>query len=265
MNTMTEPQAAAATAAPLLQATQVVAGYGRQPVLHGLNLKVERGEIYALLGGNGAGKTTTLSLFLGFLTPTQGEVRVNGIDPVSDPQGARRQLAYIPENVALYEHLSAVENLAYLLQLAGQPATAAAITEALLAAGLQAEAHGRRVGGFSKGMRQKVAVALALARRVPALLLDEPTSGLDPLACADFNRLLAQLRGQGVAVLMVTHDLLGVADVADRIGFIAAGRLHEEVAAQATAAGAPRFDVLALHRRYAAGVQTGAAPLQVAA
>jgi ABC-2 type transport system ATP-binding protein len=232
---------------PALQASAVVAGYGAHTILHGLDLTVGAGEIYALLGANGAGKTTTLSLFLGFVTPASGSVRVNGTDPVADPTAARRQLAYIPENVALYEHLSARENVAYLLHLAGQPADAAAIDAALATAGLDTAAHGRRVSGFSKGMRQKVAIALALARRVPALLLDEPTSGLDPQAASEFSRLLGLLRTQGVAVLMVTHDLLGAADVADRIGFIEGGRLIEEVAA----AGAERFDVRALHRRYA--------------
>lgn len=232
---------------PVLQARAVTAGYGGRTILQGLDLQVNRGEIYALLGSNGAGKTTTLSLFLGFLAPTAGSLRVHGTDPVADPDGARRQLAYIPENVALYEHLSARENVAYLLDLAGQPEGAQAIDQALLAAGLAAAAHGQRVAGFSKGMRQKVAIALALARKVPALLLDEPTSGLDPQATAEFNRLLALLRSQGVAVLMVTHDLLSAADVADRIGFIDAGRLVEEVAAS----GDERFDVRALHRRYA--------------
>lgn len=244
----------AAAPAPVLQASGVTAGYGGRTVLQHLDLQVQRAEIYALLGSNGAGKTSTLSLFLGFLAPSAGSVRVQGIDPVADPDGARRQLAYIPENVALYEHLSARENLSYLLDLAGQPEDAQAIDQALLAAGLAAEAHGRRVGGFSKGMRQKVAIALALARKVPALLLDEPTSGLDPQATAEFNRLLALLRAQGVAILMVTHDLLGAADVADRIGFIDAGRLVEEVAAGSNhddRAG-DRFDVRALHRRYAA-------------
>jgi ABC-2 type transport system ATP-binding protein len=235
-------------AGPVLRAEGVVAGYGAQPVLQGLNLTVQAGEIYALLGANGAGKTTTLSLFLGFLLPSAGRVRVQGLDPASDALAARRCLAYIPENVALYEHLSAEENLAYLLHLAGQPAPAAAVAQALEAAGLAPAAHRRRVSGFSKGMRQKVAIALALARQVPALLLDEPTSGLDPQACAEFNRLLGQLRARGVAVLMVTHDLLGVAAVADRIGFIAGGRLQDEVTAQ----GEARFDVLALHRRYSA-------------
>ena len=233
---------------PVLDATAVVAGYGAKIILQQLDLQVRAGEIYALLGANGAGKTTSVSLFLGFVAPTAGTVKVNGFDPVSEPGQARRHLAYIPENVALYEHLSARENVGYLLHLAGQQEDAAAIDQALGAAGLDAAAFDRRVAGFSKGMRQKVAIALALARKVPALLLDEPTSGLDPQATSEFNRLLGVLRAEGVAILVVTHDLLSAADVADRIGFLEAGRLREEVAAT----GADRFDVRALHRRYAA-------------
>ncbi|MFT3821760.1 MAG: ABC transporter ATP-binding protein [Rubrivivax sp.] len=236
-----------ATGAPVLEVCEVVAGYGERTVLDGLNLVVRTGEIYALLGANGSGKTTTLNLLLGFVRTSSGKVRVSGVDPVVDPAAARRQLAYIPENVALYEHLSARENVAYLLDLAGQPIGKAAIGDALSAAGLDAAAHDRRVSGYSKGMRQKVAIALALARKVPALLLDEPTSGLDPQATAEFSRLLVLLRGQGVGALMVTHDLLGVADFADRIGFLRAGCLVEELAA---AVEGERFDVRALHRHY---------------
>jgi ABC-2 type transport system ATP-binding protein len=233
--------------APLLDIVDAVVGYGERDILQGLTLRVAPGEIYALLGANGAGKTTTLNLLLGFVRARSGRVRVGGADPAADPAAARRQVAYIPENVALYEHLSARENLDYLLHLAGQPQDAAAIRAALSGAGLDAAAHDRRVVGFSKGMRQKVAIALALARHVPALLLDEPTSGLDPQAAAEFSRLLGLLRAKGVAILMVTHDLLGAAEVADRIGFLLAGRLVEEV----QAAGADRFDVRALHRHYA--------------
>jgi len=232
---------------PVLEATKVVAGYGDKTILRQLDLHINAGEIYALLGANGAGKTTTLSVFLGFVTPTSGQVRVAGIDPVTEPAKARQQLAYIPENVALYEHLSARENMAYLLDLAGQNTGHDQIDQALSAAGLDRHAFDRRVSGFSKGMRQKVAIALALARKVPALLLDEPTSGLDPQATTEFNRLLGLLRSEGVAVLMVTHDLLSAADIADRIGFLDAGQLLEEVAA----AGDERFDVRALHHRYA--------------
>lgn len=234
----------------ILEMRDVAAGYGAIAILNGMNLSVAAGEIHALLGGNGAGKTTTLNVFLGFLKPQRGEVRVCGADVVAASGGARRHIAYIPENVALYEHLTARENIDYLLELAGQRATSQEIAEALATAGLDASAHDRRVSGFSKGMRQKVAIALALARRTEALLLDEPTSGLDPQSTAEFNRLLLALRTRGVAILMVTHDLLSAADVADRIGFLDGGRLVEDVAAS----GPERFDVRALHQRYAEGV-----------
>lgn len=232
---------------PVLEIREVVTGYGNAMVLNGLNLAIQAGEIHALLGANGAGKTTTLNLLLGFVQPRSGLVRVNGVDPAANPTAARRQVAYIPESVALYGQLSARENIAYLLDLAEQHADSRAIGEALSAAGLDSVAHDRRVSGFSKGMRQKVAIALALARNVPALLLDEPTSGLDPQATAEFNRLLGTLRDQGVAILMVTHDLLGAADIADQIGFLRGGRLVEQASA---GAGPERFDVPALHRHY---------------
>lgn len=232
----------------VLEASAVVAGYGNKTILQQLDLHILPGEIYALLGANGAGKTTTLSLFLGFITSKAGKVRVQGIDPITQAAEARRNIAYIPENVALYEHLSARENITYLLDLADQNVEQAVIDQVLLAAGLASEAFDLRVSGFSKGMRQKVAIALAIARKVPVLLLDEPTSGLDPQATTEFNRLLRLLREQGVAILMVTHDLLSAADVADRIGFLDAGHLVEEVAATE---GLNRFDVSSLHRRYA--------------
>lgn len=221
--------------------------YGAHRVLDGLSLSVASGEIYALLGGNGAGKSTTLSALLGFVRVDGGSVRVGGIDAAADPDAARRRIAYLPENVALYEHLSAVENADYLLALSGTPRDRPAIVEALAAAGLQERAFDQRLGGFSKGMRQKVAIAVALLREVPVLLLDEPTSGLDPRATADFNALLHAVRARGTAVLMVTHDLLSAADVADRIGFLEGGRIVAEVAAE----GEARFDVRALHDRFA--------------
>jgi ABC-2 type transport system ATP-binding protein len=235
----------------VLQAKQVNAGYGQTTIVRDLNMTVHAGEIYALLGGNGAGKTTTLSLFLGFVQAQSGVILVNGIDAAIDADGARRQLAYIPENVALYEHLTAYENVAYLLDLAEDKQSKSDIEAALLTAGLASAAHHLRVAGFSKGMRQKVAIALAFIRRVPVLLLDEPTSGLDPQAAAEFHRLLGVLREQGVAMLMVTHDLLSAAEVADRIGFIEGGRLTEEVAASDDV----RFDVHALYQRYAGSVR----------
>jgi ABC-2 type transport system ATP-binding protein len=221
-------------------------GYGADPVLNDLSLTVPAGSITALLGGNGAGKSTTIAALLGFVRGEAGRIAVCGVDPGRDPDAARRRIAYLPENVALYEHLSAIENADYLLALSGEEQSRAAIIGAFASVGLQERAWGERLGGFSKGMRQKVAVAVALLRRVPVLLLDEPTSGLDPRATADFNRLLSDVRDRGTAVLMVTHDLLSASDVADRICFLEAGCIVEEV----TASGPERFDIRALHARF---------------
>lgn len=221
---------------------------GSKTVLDKLSLSVEAGEIYALLGGNGAGKSTTLSTLLGFLKPSSGSAFVAGVNSSSDPEAARHKIAYLPENVALYEHLTARENVDYFLALAGEAHSVDEIEAAFDAAGLQSEARSRILSGFSKGMRQKVAIALAVVRQVPVLLLDEPTSGLDPRATADFNALLATLKARGTAILMVTHDLLGAADCADRIGFLDAGRIIEEVKRE------QGYDVMALHRRYGEAV-----------
>ena len=240
---------------PALEASGVDVAYHATPVLRDLSLLVARGEIYALLGGNGAGKSTTLNTFLGFARPAAGSVRVCGIDVAADPLAARGQLAYVPENVALYEHLDARENIEYFLRLAGSGWTRAGIDEALDAVRLDPSAWRRRLGGYSKGMRQKVAIALAVARQVPVLLLDEPTSGLDPQATSEFNALLQGLRGRGSAIFMVTHDLLGAAEVADRIGFLENGHISHEVAAR----GPDRYDVRDLYRRYAGAGHAGRA------
>jgi ABC-2 type transport system ATP-binding protein len=217
---------------------------GGARVLKDLSLTVAAGDAYALLGGNGAGKSTTLAALLGLLKPDSGTIQVAGHNPAEAPEAARRQIAYLPESVALYEQLTAYENIAYFMTLAGAEPERGRIDEALDAAGLQTAARDRRVGSFSKGMRQKVAIAMAVLRDVPVLLLDEPTSGLDPQATADFNALVAQLKQRGTAILMVTHDLLGAADCADRIGFLAQGRIVDEIVPEAG------MDVLELHHRY---------------
>jgi ABC-2 type transport system ATP-binding protein len=231
----------------VLEAIALEVTYKDAPVLRGLDLSVRRGEIYALLGGNGAGKSTTLNAFLGFVRPRSGQIRVCGMDVGQDLPAIRARLAYVPENVALYEHLTARENIDYFMRLAGSVAKdGAAIESALTAVGLESESWDRRLAGFSKGMRQKVAIALALARSVPVLLLDEPNTGLDPKASSEFNHLLQSLRAQGVAIFMVTHDLLSATEVADRIGFLSRGRIEEEFSAD----GPERFDVRELYRRY---------------
>lgn len=236
------------TGNPIISVRDLVVSRGGRLIVDGLSLSIDAGEIYALLGGNGAGKSTTLAALLGFLGTDGGTMSMAGIDPTANAAAARRRLAYLPENVALYETLTARENIAYFMALAGEDLADGALDAALDRVGLAAQARDQRTGAYSKGMRQKVAIALALLRDVPVLLLDEPTSGLDPRAVADFNVLLRTLKQEGRAVLMVTHDLLGAVDCADRIGFLEHGRIVEEIRV------ADGVDVLALHRRYGEAV-----------
>lgn len=220
--------------------------------LDGLDLTVPPGEVFCLLGPNGAGKTTTVNLFLGFLSPTQGQALVCGIDAAQDPLGARAKLAYIPETVTLYGALTGLENLAYFVEVSGAATPASEFLPLLRAAGLPEEAATRPVRSYSKGMRQKVGVAIALARRAQALVLDEPTSGLDPLAANEFARLIERLRREGLAVLMVTHDLFLAKQCGGRIGVMAQGRL-------ARVFGAEDVDHLGLERAYIDIVASGGA------
>jgi ABC-2 type transport system ATP-binding protein len=204
--------------------------YGEKRALVDLNLEVPEGSIYCLLGANGAGKSTTISLFLNFIVPSSGRAIVAGIDVSEHPLQSKRHLAYIPEQVMLYPHLTGRENLAFFAALAGFGAYSRAdLSSFLEKSGLEHEAHDRRVGGYSKGMRQKVGIALALAKQADALLLDEPTSGLDPEASNAFSRSLLDLRQTGVATLMATHDLFRAKEVADRIGIMRRGRLLAEL------------------------------------
>lgn len=203
-------------------------GFGGRRAVDQLSLRLEPGEVYALLGPNGAGKTTTLNMVLGFLQPDGGSIRVDGVDVVADPLGARARTAYLPETVMLHPSLTAIENLSYFALLAARKIDAGTARRVLLEAGLQPEAHDRRAGGFSKGMRQKVGVAIALAKEAKLLLLDEPTSGLDASAANDLSQVIRTAAERGIAVLMATHDLFRVQDVADRLGILSGGRLLEE-------------------------------------
>lgn len=224
------------TAPPLLHARGLTKRFGDAAAVDGLDLAVHAGEVYALLGPNGAGKTTTINLFLGFLAPDAGSAHVDGLDVQAEPLETKRRLAYLPEQVALYPSLSGAENLNYFAALAGHDLSAADLGGLLDRAGLQREAHGRRADTYSKGMRQKVGIALALAKGAKALLLDEPTSGLDPAASVEFSGLVRALADDGAAVLMATHDLFRVKDTATRVGVLIGGRLCEEVSGTALAA-----------------------------
>lgn len=217
----------------MLEAAGLAKHYGSVVALRGLDLRVSPGEIYCLLGANGAGKTTTIQLFLGFVEPTAGKALIGGRDVREHPVETKRSIAYIPENVMLYPNLTGVENLSFFAALAGRgDLDDAELRRLLERAGLGRDAHDRRVGTYSKGMRQKVGIALAMAKEARALLLDEPTSGLDPKASNEFSALLERVKQDGVAVLMATHDIFRSKEVGDRVGIMKRGEL---VATHATA------------------------------
>lgn len=210
----------------MLQAIDLTKRYDDRLALDRLNLTIEAGEIFCLLGANGAGKTTTINLFLNFLRPTSGAAIVKGMDVAEHPLETKRYLAYIPEQVMLYRNFSGLENLEYFAALAGKGQhSRAQLGEFLERAGLSEEASRRRVSTYSKGMRQKVGIAIAIAKGAEALLLDEPTSGLDPKASNEFSELLEQLSREGVAILMATHDLFRAKESGTRIGIMKHGQL----------------------------------------
>lgn len=196
-----------------------------------LNLSVEAGEIYCLLGANGAGKTTTINMLLNVFPPTTGKALIGGMSVTEHPLETKKRLTYIPENLTLYPNLTGIENLDYFAGLSGLKLTVTELEETLEKGGLQADAMHKRVETYSKGMRQKVGIALAIARDSELLLLDEPTSGLDPSASNSFARLLGDMKDRGVAVLMATHDLFRAKETGTRIGIMNRGKLMEELVA----------------------------------
>ena len=211
----------------MLEARDLTKSYnGGGVALDHLNLNVPSGEVFCLLGANGAGKTTTINLFLNFIDPTSGTAAINGVDVTEQPLETKKWIAYIPEQVMLYRNLTGLENLEYFTALAGNSSYTKADLRGFFArVGLQSEACDNRVSTYSKGMRQKVGIAIALAKDAKALLLDEPTSGLDPKAANEFSELLKQLSDEGVAVLMATHDLFRAKESGTRVGIMKHGQM----------------------------------------
>lgn len=191
-----------------------------------LNLKVEKGEVFCLLGANGAGKTTTINLCLGFIDPTEGTAKINGIDVVKDPLEAKKYVAYVSENVMLYGNFTALQNLEFFTRLGGRRnVTRDELENVLRRVGLPEVAINKRVKYFSKGMRQRLGLAIAIAKNADVLLLDEPTAGLDPRGAREFLEILFGLRDEGKAILMSTHDIFRAKIVADRVGIMKEGYL----------------------------------------
>jgi ABC-2 type transport system ATP-binding protein len=198
---------------------------GRMAVDH-LTMKVEPGEIFCMFGANGAGKTTTINLFLNFIPPTEGTALIEGIDVVREPLKSKEFVSFVSENVMLYGNFTAIQNLDYFTKLAGKRnLTKNDYIAVLQSVGLQKDAYDARSKTYSKGMRQKLGLAIAIIKDAPNIILDEPTSGLDPKSGQEFLNLLADMRDKGKSVFMSTHDIFRAKMIADRVGFMKNGKL----------------------------------------
>lgn len=193
--------------------------------LDALDLRIAPGEIYCLLGANGAGKTTTINLFLGFIEPSGGVARINDIDVKQEPLKAKSHIGFVSENVRLYGNLTARQNLHFFAELSGKAkSNRDDYYKVFDTVGLPKQAFERKVREFSKGMRQKVGIAIAVAKEASALFLDEPMSGLDPKAAADMVQILRALAAEGKAILMSTHDIFRAKEMADQLGIMKEGK-----------------------------------------
>lgn len=214
----------------VLEAIALRKTYQEKTALQSLDLQLSKGEVFSLLGPNGAGKSTTINLFLGFIQPSSGDALIKGVNVAENPIAVKKHLAYIPEQVMLYQNLTGIENLSLLSALAGFDYQEEELRQYLIRAGLQEDAIAKRVGSYSKGMRQKVGIAAAVAKKAEVLLLDEPTSGLDPKASNEFSELLISLSASGTAIFMATHDIFRAREVSTRIGIMKSGKLIDMLA-----------------------------------
>lgn len=206
-----------------LTISQLTKSFGDVAALSEVSLSVAPGERVALLGHNGAGKSTLMKIILGLIPMTGGQVRIG--DALPGSAAARRAVAYLPENAAFHPALTGEEHLRHYLRLRGEPPARA--TDLLEKVGL-GHASRRRVGTYSKGMRQRVGLAQALIGQPKLLVLDEPTSGLDPVSRREFYALLDELSAQGAAILLSSHALTEVEARTDRIVILSRGCLVAE-------------------------------------
>lgn len=214
----------------MLKAINLTKSYNGTAALNGVSFEVKRGEIFCLLGQNGAGKTTTINLFLGFIEASGGKAMINDVEVKPNSTETNKMIAYIPEVVQLYGNLSGIENLDFFSRLAGFKYKQKELEEFLTKSGLQKEAHSKYLSEYSKGMRQKVGIAIALSKNANVIFMDEPTSGLDPKATAEFTAICKQFAAEGKSIFMATHDIFNAVNVGSRIGIMKAGSLVHEVA-----------------------------------
>jgi ABC-2 type transport system ATP-binding protein len=213
--------------APVIEAKGLTKHYDGTAAVNDISFSVAPGEIFGLLGPNGAGKTTTILMLLGLTDITSGEARVLGHDPVREPLAVKRRVGYLPDAVGFYDYLTARDNLHYTARLIGLgPAEREAAIDAALARVNLAEVADKRVGTFSRGMRQRLGLAEILMKDAAIAILDEPTSGLDPQATLELLEMIRDLKRRGVSVLLSSHLLDRVQSVCDRVALFEGGRIR---------------------------------------
>ena len=211
----------------MIKLNDISKSFKNKKALDNLSLEVSSGEIYGLLGANGAGKSTTLNLLLGFLSADSGSIEI--IDSTNNKTITNNEIGFIPENVNLYPYLNGLENLDYFCRIAGIKFNSLELKSLLNECGLEHDAYNKPTSDYSKGMRQKVGIAIALAKNAKIYLLDEPASGLDPMASNELSEILKKLSSKGATILMASHDLFRVRETCDKIGILKQGSLIKEM------------------------------------
>jgi ABC-2 type transport system ATP-binding protein len=213
----------------MLKAVNITKSYNGKIALKDVSFEVSKGEIFCLLGQNGAGKTTTINIFLGFVKKDSGQAFI--ADKEIEKDDTNQLTAYIPETVQLYGNLTGVENLNFFSRLAGFNYTTSELEAFLNKTGLQQDARHNRLSSYSKGMRQKVGIAIALAKNAEVIFMDEPTSGLDPKATSEFTKICKQLAQMGKVIFMATHDIFNAVELGTTIGIMKEGVLAQQLKA----------------------------------
>ncbi len=211
----------------VIETTGLTKRYGTTIAVNGLNLSLQKGEVFGMLGPNGSGKTTTILMLLGLTEPTSGKVRVLGLDPSRRPLQVKSRIGYLPDQIGFYDDLTARQNLSYTARLNRIPPAEAdsRISAALGRIGLEASAADRPVATYSHGMRQRLGLAELLVKEPEVVILDEPTLGLDPEAARQFLRLIRSLKDDGITILLASHLLHQVQAMCDRVGLFRKGQM----------------------------------------
>ena len=211
----------------IIEAEGLTKRYGTQTVVSNLAFQIREGEVFGFLGPNGAGKTTTLLMFLGLTEPTSGKVRIIGFDPAREPLRVKEKVGYLPENVGFYDDMDARQNLQFIARLNRIPdkVSAKRIDALLEEVGLSEEAK-KKVGTYSKGMRQRLGIAEVLIKEPKLIFLDEPTIGLDPDGTNRMLDLIHSLsREKNITIFLSSHLLDQVQRICDRVGIMIKGNL----------------------------------------